>query len=551
MSTSSPRNVHHTLLHVLQMPTNCHVTVLIVGAGPTGLLLAAELCRRGVRARIIDANPGPLHWDRATVVHPRSLEIFESLGIVEPLLAIGVKQRMARLHSAGRVLGEIDLALCGSRYGFNIGVSEEVTESILTDYLHSLGGEIVRSSRLIALEPTDEAVVATIDHAGNTETVSADWLVGCDGVRSVTRTLSGIELTGSDHSETWAVFDATVSDWPHSYEANFAYLDEIPVILTALPNRRWRVYLRPSTDDSDLIADATSTLDRYFPTLAFDNVSHPTRFHCHSKVARQYRQGRVLIAGDAAHVCSPSQGHGMNSGLQDAFNLAWKLALVCQGHAAPALLESYEAERRPVAERITASGDAFEQAQEITDPAERSARDEQLVATFADPSTKHHESIAEAELDIDYCHSPIVLGDQHDALAPGHRLPDTLEIHHPNGERQLLHELAHRPGHTALVIGGPNTDADTLRQLADSIRALGASHLFDEVFAVATAEPPAHLLPCSPDLPTALGIADLTLLVVRPDGHVGLRADRDHVAMVVAYRKRLTRARHESSPRHR
>src|SRR3569832_934796 len=102
------------------------VTVLIVGAGPTGLLLAAELHRRGVTCRLIDANPGPLHWDRATVVHPRSQEIFESLGILEPLLSVGVKQRIARLHSAGRVLGEIDLALCGSRYGFNIGISEEV-----------------------------------------------------------------------------------------------------------------------------------------------------------------------------------------------------------------------------------------------------------------------------------------------------------------------------------------------------------------------------------------------------------------------------------------
>ena len=117
--------------------------VLVVGAGPTGLLLAAELCRRGVSCRVIDSHPAPLHWDRATVVHPRSLEVFESLGIVEPLLVQGVKQRIARVHSAGRVLGEIDLALCGSRYPFNIGISEEVTESILNDYLQSQGGQVV------------------------------------------------------------------------------------------------------------------------------------------------------------------------------------------------------------------------------------------------------------------------------------------------------------------------------------------------------------------------------------------------------------------------
>ena len=118
---------------------SAEVTVLVVGAGPTGLLLASELQRRGVACRLIDANPAPLHWDRATVVHPRSLEVFESLGLLEPFLAAGVKQRFARLHSAGSVLGEIDLSICGSRYGFNLGISEEVTESILTDYLAPAG----------------------------------------------------------------------------------------------------------------------------------------------------------------------------------------------------------------------------------------------------------------------------------------------------------------------------------------------------------------------------------------------------------------------------
>ena len=339
------------------------VTILVVGAGPTGLLLAAELYRRGVACRVIDAHPAPLHWDRATVVHPRSLEVFESLGLLEPLLAAGVKQRVARLHSAGSVIGEIDLSNCGSRFGFNIGISEEVTESILTAYLEKQGGQVIRSSRLVELEECEDGLIATIQGDGATEQVAVRWVVGCDGVQSTARKLSGIELAGNDHTEPWAVFDATVVDWPDSHEANYAYLDEIPVILTALPQRRWRVYLRPSSQHSDLVADAFSTLSRYLPTIGFEGVTNPTRFHCHTKVATRYRSGRILLAGDAAHVCSPSQGHGMNSGLQDAFNLAWKLALVCQGRCTAALLDSYEAERRPVAETITASGDAFEQAQ--------------------------------------------------------------------------------------------------------------------------------------------------------------------------------------------
>jgi 2-polyprenyl-6-methoxyphenol hydroxylase-like FAD-dependent oxidoreductase len=520
------------------------VTVLVVGAGPTGLLLASELYRRGVECRVIDAHPAPLDWDRATVVHPRSLEIFESLGLLKPFLAAGVKQRVARLHSGGSVLGEIDLSICGSRYGFNIGISEEVTESILTEYLHQQGGKVIRSSRLLELEDHEDGLVATIQRDGATEQVSVRWVVGCDGLHSTTRKLSGIEMTGHDILEPWAVFDATLAGWSDSYEANYAYLDEIPVILTALPGRRWRVYLRPSSPGSDLVADASSTISRYLPTISFDGVANPTRFHCHTKVATRFRSGRILLAGDAAHVCSPAQGHGMNSGLQDAFNLAWKLALVCQGHCTPTLLDSYEAERRPVAETITASGDAIEHAQTVTDPAERRARDQTLRAVFADPTSRHHEVIAEAELDIDYGGSPIVLGDQHEALAPGQRLPDTIEVHLASGEACLLHELTNRAGHTALLIGGLSAHGDRLTRLDSSLRARsGASVIEATVVLTARSDDPNPCARLAPAAADQLGIGEVTLLVIRPDGHVGLRADRDHLEALVAYHALLVSGR--------
>ncbi len=362
------------------------VDVLVVGAGPTGLLLGAELCRRGVACRIIDEHSATLPWDRATVVHPRTLEIFETLGIVEGLLAIGVKQRTARIHSDGRVLGEIDLSSCGSRYGFNIGVSEEVTEEILADYLRQRGGAVVRGSRLVGVEHQDGGLLATIQHGGATEQVAAQWVVGCDGSHSVTRKIAGIALEGREIEEPWAVFDATIPGWPELYEGNYAYFDELPLILTALPKQRWRAYLRPRSADSDLVDDASATMRRYLPAGGFADVANPTRFHCASKVAQRYRAGRILLAGDAAHLCSPAQGHGMNSGLQDAFNLAWKLALVCQGRASPGLIDSYETERRPVAQAIVASGDEVEHAQLLADTDARRARDEAIRARFAKPS---------------------------------------------------------------------------------------------------------------------------------------------------------------------
>jgi 2-polyprenyl-6-methoxyphenol hydroxylase-like FAD-dependent oxidoreductase len=509
--------------------------VLVVGAGPTGLLLAAELQRRGVACRLIDANPAPLHWDRATVVHPRSLEVFESLGLIQPFLSTGVKQRFARLHSEGSVLGEINLSTCGSRYGFNLGISEEMTESILTQYLRRHGGEVVRASRLVGLQQRPDHVLATIERDGGSEAVAAQWVVGCDGLHSAARAVSGIELAGHDIPEPWAVFDVTLGGWSEPYEAIYAYMDEIPVIITALPQRRWRVYIRPRSPESNLVADAAITLHRYQPGVSLDDVANPARFQCHTRVATRFRADRVLLAGDAAHVCSPFQGHGMNTGIQDAFNLAWKLALVCRGAASPALLDSYERERRPVAEAIAASGDEVEHAQTLADPIERRARDTTLRGVFADPQSRHHEAIAEAELNIDYSGSPIVLGDPHSALGPGQRLPDTIALR-PNGATHgTLHGLAQRAGHTALLIGGASLAAAELSAHAETIRRRGDG-LIEATFALTTRVGETDALAAiEPAAAAQLGAGALTLLVVRPDGHVGLRADRDHLAALAAY----------------
>jgi 2-polyprenyl-6-methoxyphenol hydroxylase-like FAD-dependent oxidoreductase len=510
-------------------------SVLVVGAGPTGLLAAAELHRRGVDCLLIDAHEHAMAWDRATVVHPRSLEIFESLGILEPLLAAGVKQRRACIHAGGAVLGEIDLELCGSRYPFNIGISEEMTEAILTDYLGRQGGTVARATKLVGLTERQDGMLATIEHEGRATEILARWVIGCDGHHSTVRMLAGIGQDGHDIAEPWAVFDAGVAGWPASFEANYAYLDEVPVILTALPGERWRVYLRPSSPHSDLVADALGTLRRYLPEARFEGVANPTRFQCHTKVAQKFRSGRILLAGDAAHTCSPAQGHGMNSGLQDAYNLAWKLALVCQGHCSEKLLDSYEAERRPVAEMVTASGDTAESAQMVKGAAARRERDAAIKAAFADPATRHHEAVAEAELDIDYAASPIVLGDRHEASWPGQRVPDWIELRQAAGGG-MLHHHANRQGHTAFLIGGTSTGRDDLFKVLREVKPLSDGPIIETVIALSAnekvADVEAHLGPAAAD---RLGVGGIMLLVARADGHVGLRAEKNHAEALAAY----------------
>lgn len=516
------------------------IPVLIVGAGPTGLLLAAELRRRAVDCLLIDAHDTPLAWDRATVVHPRSIEIFDALGLAEPLLKAGVRQRLCRIHSNGTALGEIDLSLCGSRYPFNLGVSEEITESILTDFLVQQGGAVTRATRLVGLEERGDGVLATVENGGEESQVFASWLVGCDGHRSTVRHLAGIAQDGHEIEEPWAVFDATVGGWPYSHEGNFAYLDETPIILTALPDERWRIYLRPSAEQSDLVADATATLARYLPDAAFSDVANPTRFHCYTKVARKYRSGRLLLAGDAAHSCSPIQGHGMNSGLQDAFNLAWKLALVIKERHAEALLDSYEAERRPVALKITASGDEADSAQMMTETGERRARDAAIRGVFANPATRHQEAVAEAELDIDYAVSPIVMGARSAALSPGQLWPSRWEVRPADGVPQALHTLAHRAGHTVILIGGVSAGLDELTELHRTIEALGVGSMPAASFVLTPHGPSAQGHAGIDAAATEqLGVVGITLFVVRPDGYLGLRADDRHVEALAAYGTRL------------
>ncbi len=515
--------------------------VLVVGAGPTGLLLASELQRRGVPCHLIDALPGPLHWDRATVLHPRSLQIFEAMGLAEKFLDAGCKQRVIKVHSDGKLLGSLDLSTCGSVYGFNLGLSEEVTESILTDYLLEHGGEVHRSSRLVALTPDNEGLLAEIERDGNHYQLKVRWAVGCDGLHSPTRELSGIGFDGHDIPKTWAVFDATVQGWNDTYEGVFPFLDASPIILTALPSQRWRVYLRPTSNNSDLVADATATLRANIPGASFVDVKNPTRFHCHTKIAAKFRDGSVFLAGDAAHLCTPAEGHGMNTGLQDAFNLAWKLALVHHRHAHAALLDSYEAERRPVAERITQSGDRTEHAHTLTDPAKRRSRDQEITSRLADPATLHLEVAAEAELNINYSGSPIICGNANKSLAPGNRLPDTIRVEWKDGSSRRLHQLGHRAGHTLMLLAGPNAHPTAFVDLYATLQKRSTNSPLFEAF---------HSLGLSRDLPVdigylepeaaaLLGLEGNTLLAIRPDGYIGLRADQNHLAALNHYRTLL------------
>lgn len=496
--------------------------VLIVGAGPTGLTLAAELRRRSVDCVLIDALDAPLSWDRATIVHPRTMELLSTLGVSDELFETGVHQRFIDIYSDGEHLGHMDLAETDSPFGFNVNVSEEVTERALSRHLHANGGTVRYGHRLTGLELAEDRVLARISHAGEEYELEADWIVGCGGLHSPVREFTGIPFEGHSIVHSWAVVDTTIAGWPFGHDTNFAFLDRDSVILTPLPDLRWRAYIRPTSDTSDLVEDAGTVIRRYAPGATLTDNANPTRFHCHTKVAARYRRGRALLAGDAAHVCSPSQGHGMNSGIQDAFNLAWKLALVCHGDAEPRLLDSYEAERRPVALTITRSGDGFETMQTLTDQDERAERDAALRATFSDPQARHRETLAEAELDISYEGSPIVMPPPATptGVHAGQRLPAAIGLYPLIGH-----------SHTAIVIG---QSSPLVEQTASALRAAYEDHL-GTVVSLALDDPTAVPPGVRAAAGGVLGTALMTILVVRPDGHIGLRVDGAQIDSIRSY----------------
>ena len=515
----------------MDMSTTPDTAVLVVGAGPTGLLLACALRRRGVDCVLIDAYDEPLGWDRATVIHPRSLQIFEALGIVDEFLTDGVHIQACRIHADGTVLGEMDYRQNRTRYPFDIGLSEDHTEQILTRYLETVGGGVVRGTRLVDLDQRSDRVVATVESHGEQRVLTASWVVGCDGYRSTVRDLAGIPYEGSVPDEPWAVFDAGLAEWTSEWDWVQAFFDDPLVIITPLPGRRFRVYTRPQSRESDLEADARTVLDRYVPGVTFMEVHNPTRFLCHARVAERFRAGRVLVAGDAAHACSPTEGHGMNTGLQDAHNLGWKLAHVCRGEAGEVLLDSYDAERRPVAQRIVETGAAADAAQARLDQRERASRNALLAATFSDPDAVQLELASGAEIDRYYDRSPVVSGTPQPGLAgpaAGRLLPLTAPVRLPDGSAPALHDLARRLGHTLFVLGGPGTSEADVADVLDRFASALDSEFVDAAYGFVVDGPAtedSRVGTIATETAAQLGVEDVTVLAVRPDRFIGMRRD--------------------------
>lgn len=333
--------------------------ILIVGAGPVGLSAAVALAQQQVPIRIVDQLPQRINQSRAAILHARTLELLERLGVVRPFLETGIRAHGVHvLDQDGHTILRNNLDDLPTAYNYVLGLGQDETERLLTEELATHGVAVERPVALTDFRQSDTAVIATLTHAdGRTESVEAAYLIGCDGSRSTVRHQLNLPMEGETLDVYWATADVQMAcQYPRDE------LVAIPAVggfgfASPLPDGRWRVVVdmgpKPATLPTQIPLDAVQkACDRVGLRGQLSDPTWISPFSVNTRMTPTMQVGRVFLAGDAAHVHSPVGGQGMNTGIQDALNLCWKLALAVKGQATQALVDSYNNERHTNAQRL-------------------------------------------------------------------------------------------------------------------------------------------------------------------------------------------------------
>jgi 2-polyprenyl-6-methoxyphenol hydroxylase-like FAD-dependent oxidoreductase len=516
--------------------------VLVVGAGPVGLTLALDLARRRIPCRIIDqASTYPI-GTRGRGINARTQEVFEALGVLKLLSAYAEPNRVWRTYGPGnQLLRELNPASLAppptpdKPYLSALLVSQQHTEAVLREHLVSLGVQVEVNTQLVGFTQHEQGVGAQVQsHEGKRAEIQARYLVGCDGGHSTVRHCANISFLGETWQEQQVLANVSVSGLDPEYWCTWTHPDKGTVTLNYMSHSHTWFFIAPlSVDEHGAYpAPTLETLQHLFderagiPDVRFSDPIWISIWRPNIRMVERYRSGRVFLAGDAAHVHSAAGGQGMNTGIQDAYNLGWKLAAVLSG-APEALLDTYQAERLPVAQGILASTSIRhrELGQSLSGQGQGITNLLSGKETFADPS----------QLSITYRGSELSCDlDERTGIRAGDRAPDAPCTSADSRQPIRLFEVLGSPQFTLLSFGDspaprlPDAYNDTM-----------------QVYTIAgpdntTTIDPHALIDSQGHAHRAYGIRDQAVILVRPDGYIGLTGGNLDQESIIGYLHKVT-----------
>ncbi len=561
-------------------PSFTDVQALIVGAGPTGLTMACELARHGITFRIVEKALTPSEHSKSVLLHARSLETFENLGIAGELVSHGLKIQEANIYAEGQRLMRVNFNELDSGFPYALSLPQRQTTQVLNSLLGRLGGEVERGVALHRFEQEAERVTAYLRHAnGREEIVRAKWLLACDGIHSVVRNGLGLPFEGSETEHCFLLADVRLStplptDGMHTFFAADGLASLIP-----LPNGLFRVVVNQTEVSRDQIADQP-TLEELQALVSahtgkeifLREAAWIGRYFVHHRLTTQYRVGRIFLLGDAAHVQNPADGQGLNIGIQDAYNLGWKLGLVERAQAREEILDSYHIERRSIAENLLTDSDTILRVATLKHPVAQAIRNRvaRFISHFEVVQNRltrdltmiglnyrnsplvdeHHSNLAGARLGSDEASEEPSLQQWRDFAAGPHagdRAPDG-EINVYRSHYGIpLYQLLQGTHHNLLLFDGFAHTTDGYANLAAIAKTI--EDRFSDFIRV-------HIVVSEPLMPRELkwhnsvildsecqlhyryGAASECLYLIRPDGYVGYRCQPALADELVEYLER-------------
>lgn len=478
------------------------VDVLIVGAGPVGLFLANECARRELKFRIVEAHATQSEHSKALAIFPRTMEIFDMAGLVELFLRRANRVTAVRVATPDRELAHMSFTPEETPYPFVAMVPQDVTEKLLVEHLHSSGGQVEYETSFVSGTQNDASVSVTLDHLGQRIDLTASYVVGCDGAHSTVRHLMNLPFEGAEYEDLFMLADIETNDAFPADEMQLCPNEQGPVAVFPMSATRRRIVavVKGAVGEKEVpsLDLARKILRERAPEgIEARSLHWSSYFRIHHRQAPRLQESRIFIAGDAAHIHSPFGGQGMNTGLQDVWNLAWKLDLVLRGHCGHELLETYTSERCPVIKSVIETTDLLTRVMGTPSKLAQVLRNAFIPMVSRLAPFQHAFVQRLSELGVAYAGSPIVEG------AGERYLDDSLRGGRGIRSRFLLMRSEHAVG----------ASEDAARHIVES---------FGEVVELRTRRHPGVML-------------------LRPDGYVAYSSASDEAASYEHVRKLLER----------